>query len=104
MVDDIKNFKDFVPFESKRLDEEKTEDKSFVMSIRINEQERLMIEQARKLLNVESDTKALKMIAEIGLNVIQATFGEKMLRYLSDSKRERKTDYERGYKRKNDVL
>jgi hypothetical protein len=103
-MEERQSFKDHVPFESKRLEEDKADDKSLVMSIRINEQERLMIEQARKLLNVESDTKALKMIAEIGLNVIQATFGEKMLRYLSDSKRERKTDYERGYKRKNDVL
>jgi hypothetical protein len=94
------DFKDVVPFEPKRLEEERADDKSWVISIRINESEKEMIDKLRSLLDVESDTKALKMAAEIGLNVIQSVFGAKMLKYLSDAKRERKSDYEGGYKRK----
>jgi len=96
----MSNFKDQKPFEPKRLEEERADDKSWVISIRINEQDQSMILKLKTLLDVESDTKALKMGAEIGLNVIQSVFGEKMLKYLSDAKRERKTDYEGGYKRK----
>lgn len=101
MEEPTKNFKDTVPFEPKRSEESRSEDKSWVISLRINEQEKAMLDKLRTLLDVESDTKALKMGAEIGLNVIQSVFGEKMLKYLSDAKRERKSDYERGYKRKN---
>lgn len=98
------DFKDHTPFEPKRLEEERAEDKSWTITIRINDQEKAMIDKIRFVLNIESDTKALKKAAEIGLNVLQTVFGEKMLKYLSDAKRERKTDYERGYKRKTEVL
>ena len=89
------DFKDYKPFEPKRTEEERSEDKSVVISLRINEEEKALIEKAKKLLDIESDTKALKIMARIGLNVIQNTFSEEIVKYLSASKRERKSDYEK---------
>ena len=100
----MKDFKDYIPFEPKRTEEEREEDKSWVISLRINENEHQLIQKAKTILDIESDTKALKILARIGLNVIQNTFSEEIVKYLSSSKRERKTDYEKGYKRKSEVL
>jgi len=98
------DFKDNVPFEPKRTEEEREEDKSWVISLRINESEKALIDKAKTILDIESDTKALKIMAKIGLNVIQNTFSEEIIKYLSSSKRERKTDYQKGYKRKIELL
>jgi hypothetical protein len=98
------DFKDHVPFEPKKTEEERTEEKSWVISIRINDEENALIQKAKQILDIESDTKALKIMARVGLNVIQNTFSEETMRYLSSSKRERKTDYEKGFKKKINVL
>jgi len=88
------------PFTPTRLEEERAKDKSWTMTLRYNEPERAMIDRLRVLLNIESDTKALKKGAEIGLNVLQTVFSEQTLRYLTDGKRERMTDYSRNLPKK----
>ncbi len=95
-------FRDKRLFESKRLDEVKVLDKSFVITLRVNDDEQAMIRQLRELLDVEADGKALKIAARVGLNVLQSVFGDKLLRYLSSTKRERKSDYEKGVKSQKD--
>jgi len=87
-------FRDKKLFESKRLDEDKVLDKSFVITLRVNDDEQAMIRKLRELLDVEADGKALKIAARVGLNVLQSVFGDKLLKYLSSTKRERKSDYE----------
>ena len=94
-------FKDQKPFEPQRLEEERAADKSWVITVRINEQEKAMIDKLREVLDVEGDSKALKKGAEIGLNVIQGVFGEKLAKYLCSGNREHKSDYETRGKVKN---
>jgi hypothetical protein len=79
------------PFYRKHLE---VDDKSRVITFRVNQEEEALIKQARSLLDVEADGKAIKICMRVGLSVLQNTFGEKLLRYLSSTKRERKSDYE----------
>jgi len=97
-------FKDSKPFEPQRLEEERALDKSWPITVRINEREKAMINRIRALLDIEGDSKALKKAAEIGLNVILSTFGEEMIKYLCEGKRERKSDYDvRSAQKKKDM-
>jgi len=88
-------FKDDKPFYRKHLEQE---DKSRVITIRVNSEEEALIKQAKLLLDVEADGKAIKICFNIGLNVLHNTFGEKLIKYLSSTKRERKSDYEKPQK------
>ena len=80
------------PFTPYKLENER-ETNSIVITIRVNKEEQTLIKQIKELLNINSDSKALKLSAKIGLNVIQNTFGNKIIKYLCKEKRERLTDY-----------
>jgi len=83
------------PFTPYRLEEEKKQDKSIVLPVRINKKlEQPMINEIKKLLNIKSDGKALKVSARVGLNVLQATLGSDILGYLCKDSRDRLSDYE----------
>jgi len=84
------DFKDKKPFYRKHLE---VDDKSRIITLRLNADDEVMIRRARDLLDVEAEGKALKILARIGLNVLLNTFGDKTLKYLSSTKRERKSDY-----------
>ena len=96
------DFKDDKPFYRKNLVDGEVEEKSRVITLRINLDEEALIKRAKVLLDVEADTKALKILAKVGLNVILNLFGEETIRYLSSTKRERKSDYETPPKSKKD--
>ena len=81
------------PFQSYRLPEEKINDKSMVIPVRANLQEQAMIQAIKEQLNIHSDSKALKIAARVGLDVLQQTFTPKVLSYLCKEKRERLSDY-----------
>jgi hypothetical protein len=98
------DFKDRKPFEPEKLEEERALEKSWPISVRINEQEKAMIDKLRDLLDIEGDSKALKKGAEIGLNVLLGVFGEKMIKYLCEGNRERKSDYEGRGKSKKTLM
>jgi hypothetical protein len=99
MEEDLKSEK---PFYRKHLESNL---KSIVMSFRVNEEEQAMIQRLRKMLDVEAEGKAIKIAFKVGYFVLQNTFGEKLLAYLSSTKRERKSDYEgRGKSSKEDSV
>lgn len=80
------------PFTSYTLEEDKSKD-SIVIPVRVNVDERAMVKAVKELLNVNSDSKALKISARVGLDVLQRTFSGKTLKYLCKEKRERLSDY-----------
>jgi len=82
-------------FQSYTSEEEREEAKSRVIPVRANDKEQEMIKELRLLLNINSESKALKMGAEIGLNVIQGLFSKKTMKYLCKEKRERLTDWKK---------
>lgn len=85
-------FKDKRPFYSTRTEEERAEDKREVISVSLNPQEREVLERIKELLNIKDDSRALKIGAEVGLNVLRGLFSEKTLRYISSLKRQRLSD------------
>ena len=62
-------------------------------TIRLNEQERALVNEAKRLFDVKHDGKALKMLAVVGLNVLQQTLSPKILRYICAENRERLSQY-----------
>jgi hypothetical protein len=81
-----------VPFTSYTLDKDKKEIKD-VFSVRLNQEERAWLDELKEDLNIKSDSKALKIGALIGKNVIQSQFTRPVLRYLFKKDRLKLTDY-----------
>ena len=63
------------------------QDKS-VMTIRLNDEERALLEDIKATLDITSDGAALKLAAFKGWGVLQRTFGRDFLKWLSDKERE----------------
>ena len=82
-----------VPFRNYTLDEDKKKEASEKFSIRLNAQERLMLDKIKEYLNIAEDSTALKISAEIGLNVLHSTFGEPILKWLFKKDRIKLQDY-----------
>lgn len=86
-----------VPFTRYKTDEEKAQEEleiGEVMTIRINGKERTWLDQWKKVLDIKSDGKTLKFLAEVGTNVLHGTFGDKKLGYLFKKDRQRLSDFE----------
>lgn len=66
---------------------------SNVITIRINVDERMLLEEFKELLNVKSDSKALKIGVIIAKNVIHRTLGSKLCRYLFLNERVKLSDF-----------
>ena len=85
------------PFYRTRTDEErekaKETEKRETFGVSVNAQERIMLDALKEVLNVKSDGKALKIGAQIGLSVIQATFPEPIRKYLFSVNRQKLTDF-----------
>lgn len=79
-------------FTAYKLDAERNKE-SVVIPIRLNNFERKLVDEIKELLNIHSDSKALKVSARIGFDVLQRTFSKKTLKYLCKENRERLTDY-----------
>lgn len=79
------------PFTSYTLDEDKGPGRVF--TVRMNEKELAWMEEIKEDLNVKADSKALKMAAFIGKNVLQSLLGRKMLQYLFKKEREKLEDH-----------
>ena len=69
------------------------EKKSDTFTVRINKQERQWLEEVKEDLNINSDSKALKVAAFIGKNVLQAQFTRPILKYLFKKERVKLEDY-----------
>jgi|TARA_R110002020_G_scaffold226568_6_gene436964 hypothetical protein len=78
------------PFITYTLEEErKWKPKQDTMTVRLNEQERYDLMKAKKLLNIPSDSKALKFVFKVGLKTLINSFGEETLAYLFNPKRKK---------------
>jgi len=75
-------------FYSVRLDPSKPD----IITVRLNVGERAKLEAIKKALDIPLDSSALKELAFMGLNVIQATFSPDFLKWLCDKKRVRLSD------------
>lgn len=73
------------PFVNYRLDEEKG--KPDIFTVRVNKTERLWLNESKDCLNINRDSTALKLLAEIGKNVILRSFGAKFMKFLTSEKR-----------------
>ncbi len=78
-------------FRDYALDEDKI--KPDIFSVRLNKEERDLLEEIKKNFNIKSDSKALKVSARIGYNVIRGMLGPKVMRYLFKKKRDKLEDY-----------
>lgn len=72
------------PFRAYTLEEDRTGE---VISIRLNAEEREIINKIKETLNIKADSKALKIGAFVGLNVIHNTFTPKIAKYLFKKER-----------------
>lgn len=76
------------PFVNYQLDEERTDEKTETFTIRINAEERQMLNNAKRILQQEKDTTVLKQLAVIGyLDVTQDKKTSKILEFLFNNKR-----------------
>jgi Zn/Cd-binding protein ZinT len=82
------------PFVRYKLDEEKAKEKDKVFTIRLNPKEQEAIDVFKKTLDVDSDGKALKIMAIIGYKCITSLLGKRFLRYLFKKELVRLSDYE----------
>lgn len=67
--------------------------KKNVFTVRVNDEERKLLEELKEVLNVASDGKALKIGALVGLNVLHSTFTRPVLKYLFKKDRIKLEDY-----------
>lgn len=57
-------------FTTKRTEEERAKDTTEVFTIRLNKEERAILDQAKVILQQEKDTTALKQLARIGYEFV----------------------------------
>lgn len=80
------------PFTRQRLDDEPDEGETF--TVRLNKKEREMLEDLKRMMDIKSDGKALKIAGLIiGRNVLHSLFGAKILAYLFKKDRLRLSDF-----------
>ena len=80
------------PFTSYKLEEERAADNRRTFTVSINKKEEIWIKEGREILNIDSESRALKELAKIGLNVLHNTFGADVIKYLTRENRKRFND------------
>jgi len=73
------------PFERANLEPNKRD----IVSVSLNEEERLLIDRFRYIWQCENDSTTLKALARIGAKVIHSYFDEETLRWLASPRRVR---------------
>ena len=79
--------KPFVPY---KLEEEKKDEKRETFTVSINKEERLRLNEDKKILQQTKDSTAIKQLAELGHNVLHSDLTGKSLRVVLDNKRRNK--------------
>ena len=82
------------PFVNYTLEEDKKEEASEVLTIRINKEERQLIDELKALMNFTNDAKAIKAGLQLSKNVILSTFGATFFRYLTSNTRRKPIEEE----------
>jgi len=80
------------PFVSYKDESERELDTRRTFTVSINKKEELWLKEGRQMLNVDSESRTLKELAKIGLNVLHCTFGAEMITYLTRENRKRYND------------
>lgn len=76
----------FVP---KYLEEEKEETGGEIITLRLNPDDRIILEHLKQLFHYGQDGKVLKISLRIAKNVIQSSLGNEVMLKLSDVRRRR---------------
>lgn len=77
------------PFRTYTLEEDKTETESQPLVIRINKEERALIDSLKALMHYGQDAKVIKAGLVVLNNVIQGTFGKDLMFKLTQENRRR---------------
>jgi hypothetical protein len=81
-------FADKIPFESTKLQEERDNEKTETFTIRINKEEREMLNQAKRILQQEKDSSVIKQLATLGfIFVTHDKKTAKLLEFVFNNKR-----------------
>ena len=80
------------PFTPYKLEEERAKDSRRTFTVSINKKEESWIKEGREMLNIDSESRTLKELAKIGLNVLHTNFGADLMKYLTRGNRKRFTD------------
>ena len=78
-------------FTNYTLEEEKKK-KRDQFTLEVNEKQREKLNDVKELLNIPSDSVAMKIVFEIGLNAMVNTFGRDTLKYLFKKERKKLLD------------
>ena len=70
--------------------ESEREDKKGIFTMRLNDEERLMLDKAKKYLEQPKDSTCMKQLAVIGYNVLHDTQTGKIISFLFKNKRNNK--------------
>jgi hypothetical protein len=73
-----------------RYHEEKKKD---TFTVTVNVEERKNLEEIKEVLNIKSDSRALKIAAWIGQKALLSTFGTPILTYLFKKDRQKLEDF-----------
>ena len=79
------------PFTKYNLEGEGT--RQDIVSVRLNNEERDILEKYKRVFDIKSDGKMLKQGALIGFNVLQTLFPPIFLKYLMSKERVKLSDY-----------
>ena len=79
------------PFRLKGEDKGRTP----VVGVRLNPEERASLERDKELCDIDEDATMIKMLMELGRNVIYSQFGEAWMKYLVSQRRTRYTGRKR---------
>ena len=77
-------------FQPELLEEEREKDKSKVFTVRLNEEEQERLNASKKVLQQHKDSTALKMLADIGYNVLHDQLTGKILKTVYENKQKNK--------------
>lgn len=81
-VDEIKQFSDRKPFQKQYLDEEKKEEKGEIITVRLNKEERELLDIDKKALQQPKDSTAIKQMIDIARFVLHQSEMGKISRLL----------------------
>lgn len=64
-----------------RLEEDKAKDKREIISVSINAEERIELDKIKLAIGIKMDSKALKLCAKVGANVIHGFSIAEIIKY-----------------------
>lgn len=84
-----------VPFQRYKLDEEKAKEKGKTISVWLNEEEYKRVQELKRVIQQPKDSTALKILAEVGANLIEHDLTGKILQIvLNNITKNKRTGYQ----------